>query len=56
MAAGAEPRILGLFWLAGEAGRVALSTGAWGPAVSTLKLRVAVAWLPTASVALTRKV
>ena len=40
----------------GEAGAVAVSSGACGREVSTSKSRVAVAWLPAASVERTRKV
>src|SRR5262245_61290480 len=54
--AGAEPTICGVLSLAGDAGIVAFRVGAGGAAVSTVKLRVAVPWLPAASVARTRKV
>ena len=52
----AEPISSGVLWLAGEAGTVAVSSGAGGAAVSTWKSRVAVAWFAAASVERTRKV
>src|SRR5689334_6815970 len=48
--------ILGELAFAGEAGEVEVSSGAGGAAVSTLNERVAVLWLPAASVTRTRKV
>ena len=54
--AGALPITRGPLSLAGEAGTVAVSSGASGAVVSTSKPRVATAWFVAASVARTRKV
>ena len=54
--ASAEPKIFGELSLAGEAGTVAVSSGASGAAVSTVKFWVAEPGFPAASVARTRNV